>query len=188
MILGMNVKTIVVGGRPNSGSMQSIAGVEGAQVFELNDITDVAAAVIELAPETRKAELKAGELGVLAEGYALKRATNPTNAGALNGKNQFGPTDAQTPLQFLMQPANCRFFYTAEMLTTPELVWQRAVDGTWTDPGAMCVEGSHIESTEPKGVDPLFQFAIQGSAASTLEGSLLLTLTTALVAVLFSTM
>ncbi|KAI0137092.1 peptidase S41 family protein [Xylariales sp. AK1849] len=159
MILRLNIKTTVVGGRPTTGPMQSIAGVEGAQVFQLGDISDVASAVIELAPEERKADLRAGDLGILAEGYAIKRATDPASAGAVNGKNQFSSADSQTPLQFLMQPANCRFFYTKEMLSRPELVWQRAVDATWTAPAAMCVEGSQVATNESQEVDPLFRLS-----------------------------
>ena len=112
MILQMNVKATVVGGRPQTGVMQSIAGVEGAQVFPLDEIANAAAAVIELAPAERKAELLAGETGLLADAYALQRLTVATSPGAVNGKNAFSATDSQTPLQFLMQPANCRIFYT----------------------------------------------------------------------------
>jgi hypothetical protein len=184
MILGMDIKATVVGGRPSTGPMQSIAGVEGAQVFELNDISNIAAAAIELAPEDRKPDLMAGQLAVLAEGYALKRATTPSNAGALNGKNQFAKSNSQTPLQFLMQPANCRFFYTAKMLSTPELVWQRAVDATWTNPDMMCVQGSRITSNDSQTLDSLFRLGAVGSAAGTLNGSLLFTLTAAIFAVL----
>ncbi|KAI1873143.1 uncharacterized protein JN550_003396 [Neoarthrinium moseri] len=170
MILGLNIKTTAVGGRPVAGPMQSIAGVEGAQVFELGDISNVASAVIELGPEVRKAELQNGELGILAEGYAIARATDPRSPGAVNGKNQFASMDAQTPLQFLMQPANCRFFYTAEMLTRPELVWQRVVDATWTDPEAMCVAGSRIVTNESQALDPLFRLSSEPPADNAESG------------------
>ncbi|KAH6716726.1 peptidase S41 family protein [Leptodontidium sp. MPI-SDFR-AT-0119] len=165
MILQMNVKATVIGGRPQTGMMQSIAGVEGAQVFPLDEIATSAAAVIELAPAERKAELQAGEMGLLADAYALKRLTSPTNPGAVNGKNAFSATDSQTPLQFLMQPANCRIFYTAQMLSSPELVWKRTVDATWTDPNQFCVEGSIMaaNTTTNGNVDPLFRLAVNSS-------------------------
>lgn len=185
MILQLNVKTVVVGGRPITGPMQSIAGVEGAQVFPLDQISEAASAAIELAPADQKAALQTSELGIIAEGYALKRLTAITNPGAVNGKNAFGPMDSQTPLQFLYEAANCKFFYTKEMLTQPTLVWQRAVDATWTNPDNFCVEGSRVSMTNAQRVDPLFRLSLKngtnnglasqtGSANGVLKGSVFL--------------
>ncbi|KAJ0114556.1 hypothetical protein J7T55_004800 [Diaporthe amygdali] len=142
MIMQQNVKTVVVGGRPTTGPMQSIAGVEGAQVFPLNDLQQAAAAAVFVAPPEQQQQLSQSELGIIAEGYILDRSATPSNGGAINGKNAFSHTDAQTPLQFLMQPAQCRFFYTKEMIYGPEAVWKRAVDATFKDPQGLCVEGS----------------------------------------------
>ncbi|KAK6579857.1 hypothetical protein PZA11_007565 [Diplocarpon coronariae] len=162
MILQMNVRTVVVGGRPQTGVMQSIAGVEGAQVFPLTAISQAAAAALVLAPAGRQAELRAGDLGALAAGYALRRLTSADNPGAVNGKNAFAATDSQTPLQFLYQPANCRLFFTAPMLRSPARTWQQTVDATWTDPARFCVEGSVVaaDQTAAPGVDPLFRLAV----------------------------
>lgn len=93
--------------------------------------------------------LNGSDLAVLAEGYALGRAAVPGTAGAVNGKNAFGHTDAQTPLQFLDEPANCRFFYTKDMVYGPEATWRRAVDAAFNDPNRFCVEGSRAP---PMGV------------------------------------
>jgi len=141
MVLSLNVKTVVVGGRPRIGQMQSIAGVEGAQVFNMEDITATASAALLLNP---KDNVTGSDLSILAEGYAVKRAMDPRQAGAINAKNSFSRADAKTPLQFLDQPANCRFFFTAEMLSSPELVWKYAADATWVDPENFCVEGSIV--------------------------------------------
>jgi hypothetical protein len=164
MIMQQDVKTVVVGGRPTTGPMQSIAGVEGAQVFPLNDLQQAAAAALVLAPPEQQRQLSQGELGQIAEGYLLDRSATPSNAGAINGKNAFSHTDAQTPLQFLMQPAQCRFFYTKEMIYGPEAVWKRAADATFKDPQGLCVEGS---ITPTMGVQPISNafFANQPSRA-----------------------
>ncbi|RYP14819.1 hypothetical protein DL765_006120 [Monosporascus sp. GIB2] len=156
MILEAGVKTVAVGGSPRPGPMQAIAGVEGAQVFFFRDIAAAASAALVLAPAERQAELAAGQLGTLAQGYAIRRAADPANAGAVNGKNAFGRADVRTPFQFLYEPANCRFFYTAEMLDRPELVWMRAVDATWTDPDGFCVEDSRVPANGFLAVDPIF--------------------------------
>jgi hypothetical protein len=158
MILQQNVSTTVVGGRPNPGVMQSIAGVEGAQVFPLTAISQAASAALALASPEQQQSLQGSDLAIIAEGYAIARGATPANPGAVNGKNAFARSDAETPLQFLWQPANCRFFYTAEMVRGPEAVWRRTVDATWTDPGRFCVEGSRVvgnESALPD--DPVFR-------------------------------
>ena len=168
MILLQNVKTVTVGGRPQTGAMQSIAGVEGAQVFPLNEISEAAAAVITLAPKDKVEDLKNSEVGVIAEGYALKRAANPANAGAVNGKNAFMTNDASIPLQFLYQSANCRFFYTVDMLTSPVEAWKRAVDGTWNKPADTCVQGSLVPANQKSVLDPFFhQAALNATRAAT---------------------
>jgi peptidase S41-like protein len=154
-ILGLGVKTVVMGGRPQTGPMQAIAGVEGAQVFFFNDIQADAAAILTLNPPERQRELLNTELGELAKGYAVRRARDPSLAGAVNGKNSFMPTDASTPLQFLYQPANCRFYYTPQMIKSAEAAWTMAVDATWTNP-ALCVDGSQMQTNFSTAVDPAF--------------------------------
>ena len=153
-----------------TGPMQSIAGVEGAQVFPLDELSDAASAVIALSPTSQQAALKSSELGVIAEGYALKRLTSPVFAGSVNGKNAFGSMDSQTPLQFLYQPANCRIFYTKEMVFSPDLVWKRAVDATWNDPAAFCVEGSRVPVNGSMGLDPQFRMGVN-AVGETLGGA-----------------
>lgn len=144
MIMQQNVKTVTVGGRPQKGPMQSVGGVEGAQVFDLEDIQQLSAAAMALATPQQRADLNGTETAILAEGYALDRAAVPGTAGAVNGKNAFSHTDAETPLQFLYQAANCRFFYTKDMIMGPEATWKRAVDAAFNNPDKFCVEGSQM--------------------------------------------
>lgn len=144
MIMQQNIKTVTVGGRPQTGPMQSMGGVEGAQVFDLESIQQAAAAAFFLATPEQKAQLNGTELTVLAEGYALDRAATAGSAGAVNGKNAFSHMDTTTPLQFLNQPSQCRFFYTKEMIRGPEATWKRAVDAAFNDPNQFCVEGSQM--------------------------------------------
>ncbi|GAB1318446.1 Tail specific protease domain-containing protein [Madurella fahalii] len=143
MLFQLNVKTVSIGGRPRTGAMQSVAGVEGAQIFYMNEISAAAAAAIYLNPDGLNDT--GSEIAELAEGYALRRAFDPEQPGAVNGRNAFSRTNSETPLQFLYQPANCRVFYTREMIYGPAEVWKRAVDATWTDPERFCVEGSRVD-------------------------------------------
>ncbi|KAL0936191.1 peptidase s41 family protein [Colletotrichum truncatum] len=172
MILQMGIKTTVIGGRPQNGIMQSIAGVEGAQVFSFNDLTSDAKSILALAPKDKKEELQNSELGELAKGYAIKRATTPKSAGAVNGKNAFSMADARTPLQFLWEPANCRIFFTHEMISKPDVAWKRVVDATWSNPTQFCVSGSQVPVNKTTTLDPFFRAGKNtpgvGSAASDL--------------------
>ncbi|KAK7744698.1 hypothetical protein SLS62_010117 [Diatrype stigma] len=170
MILEAGVRTVTAGGRPRPGPIQAIAGVEGAQVFYFSDLAQAAAAVQVLGPAAA-ADPPADprQLGLLADGYAVRRAMDPASGGgSVNGKNAFGKADARTPFQFLYEPANCRFFYTADMLDRPEAAWRRAVDAAWTDPARFCVEGSRAAApanATSQAVDPLFESSSQKSAA-----------------------
>lgn len=188
MILQANVSTTVIGGRPVPGVMQSIAGVEGAQVFPLTAISSAAAAALALCPPERQAEMAASDLAVIAEGYAIARGATPSNPGAVNGKNAFARSDAETPLQFLWEPGNCRIWYTAEMVRGPERVWERVVDATWIEPERWCVEGSRVGSNGT-GVesDPVFRQAGK-SAGGKVNGRVGVVVGVALVVVLAGTL
>lgn len=158
MIFQVGAKTVAVGGRPSPGPMQSVGGVEGSQVLQLSEIASVAGAAIGADP-AQSTGAAGDELAVLAEGYAVQRSLSPTSSpGSVNFKNAFAPSDARTPLQFLYEPASCRFFYTPGMVMWPELVWQYAVNATWSDPESLCVSGSRVEDgSAKKALDPAFR-------------------------------
>ncbi|KAI0142315.1 hypothetical protein F4776DRAFT_501523 [Hypoxylon sp. NC0597] len=156
MIFQQDVKTVSVGGRPQAGVMQSIGGVEGSEVMMFSAIAGIAAQAMTIPTDPAEIQqLRNGELGELAEGYAVKRLMSP-DAGTVNFKNNFAPSDSQTPLQFTYEAANCRFFYTTDMITSPELTWQYAVNATWTDPDKYCVEGSIVPVNTSKALDAAF--------------------------------
>jgi hypothetical protein len=54
--------------------------------------------------------------------------------------------DAQVPLQFVFEPADCRIFYTQEAVLEQNALWQYAHDVTWN--GKPCAWGS-IGSVAP---------------------------------------
>lgn len=83
MIFQLRVRTVVVGGRPTAGPMQSVAGVEGAQVSPMNDIGKAARALVAPNPLGVRAS---SELAVLAEGYALLRAATVLHPAPSTGR------------------------------------------------------------------------------------------------------
>ncbi|KAI2462865.1 hypothetical protein F4781DRAFT_418581 [Annulohypoxylon bovei var. microspora] len=167
MLFQMNIKTVSVGGRPQIGQMQSIGGTEGSQVLTFSEISQISAlAMSAVTDPAQSQQLQGSELGVIAQGYAVKRALSQDSPGSINFKNAFAPSDSQTPLQFLYEAANCRFFYTPEMITSAELTWQYAVNATWTDPATYCVQGSMVPVNMSKAVDPAFENVPTGNTGN----------------------
>ncbi|KAI0385417.1 hypothetical protein F5Y04DRAFT_276747 [Hypomontagnella monticulosa] len=158
MFFQMNTKTVTVGGRPQAAPIQSIGGTEGAQVLTFSEISLTANVTMEsITDKAKLQQLQGSELDILAEGYAVRRSAQPESGGTVNFKNSFAPSDSKTPLQFTSEPANCRFFYTNPMINSPELVWQYAVNATWTNPDKYCVQGSRVPVNMQKALDPAFE-------------------------------
>ena len=134
LIYDVGVKFVTVGGRPQTGKIQSLGGVEGSETYTWDTMALAATAAVVLDESQSN-----GDLGTIAQAYAYSRASSPPQ---VNAKNAFAPFDASTPLQFLKQYANCKFWYTADMILDPTMVWERAVDATWTDPDSVCVKDS----------------------------------------------
>ncbi|KAI1471239.1 uncharacterized protein F4812DRAFT_467403 [Daldinia caldariorum] len=167
MLFQERVKTVSVGGRPQNAQMQSLGGVEGGQSLGMDAISTAAFVALSLAKNQSLSQAQptkpqgGGSLSLLSSAYALRRAADPSAAGGINLKNNFAPWDAGTPLQFLREPADCRFFYTRAMLlpaSGPGPAWARAVDAAWTDPQRFCVRGSRTAAADSgaRPVDPAF--------------------------------
>ncbi|KAI0130801.1 hypothetical protein F4814DRAFT_456784 [Daldinia grandis] len=168
MLFQERVKTVSVGGRPQNTQMQSLGGVEGGQSLGMSDIAQAAFVALSLAGGQSQGQPQKSDLSVLAEAYAVRRAADPNSPGGVNFKNNFAPSDSKTPLQFLYEPANCRFFYTPDMISNPEPVWEYAVAASWTDPGKYCVRGSRVAVDGPRPLDPAF--AKDGATTTTTTG------------------
>jgi hypothetical protein len=90
----------------------------------------------------------------------LERASNPARAGSVNFRNNIRIGDKSvTPLQFVYEAADCRIWYTPEMLYDPTFLWSRVASiafasnytyGTpYTSP--YCVHGSTNQPTSLTG-------------------------------------
>ncbi|TKA44043.1 hypothetical protein B0A54_04809 [Friedmanniomyces endolithicus] len=118
------VHAITVGGRKQYGPMQWV-GAPKLNLFE------------------PYANLQSSVL------HALSRLSNP-NAGRANFENNIREgDDSVTPLQFVYEAADCRFFYTADMILDQSLVWQRTYDLKWGN--GTCVQGSTGDPSSVSG-------------------------------------
>ncbi|MCJ1461623.1 hypothetical protein MMC07_000220 [Pseudocyphellaria aurata] len=117
----VGVPTIAVGGRPQYGPMQGVGGVKGAEVDTLAAFFNGVELAYSQAPPNLLERLNDTVLGEFSH-YPTLRATT-ARFNFLNNIRR-GDTSA-TPLQFVYEAADCRFFYTAEMLANISTVWTR---------------------------------------------------------------
>lgn len=123
------MRTVVAGGRPTYGPMQSPAQSRGARMYG----TDILDADIDFAREiedTASAPLP---------NRTINRDFYVTFA-SVNLRDEVRQ-DENVPLQFLYEAANCRIFYTPQTWYNYSALWRYAADAIWIDP-ALCVQGS----------------------------------------------
>lgn len=138
-------KQVVFGGRKQTGPMQAVGSVKGAQVLSFEYIPLAFEQVVYNDSTPAQAGYVNNTYGDLYEPatYALSRASMSTEgkAATFNLRNNIREgDDSATPLQFIYEAADCRLFFTRDMYTKQSLIWQAAYNAIWN--GAACVEGS----------------------------------------------
>ncbi|MAD87961.1 MAG: hypothetical protein CL912_33790 [Deltaproteobacteria bacterium] len=78
----------------------------------------------------------------------------PLSGIAVNFRDQVREDAQDVPLQFIYEAADCRIFYTAEMLTNYSVLWQRAADALWSN-SSLCVDGSTGHSSSGNGTETI---------------------------------
>ncbi|KAL8988066.1 MAG: hypothetical protein Q9177_002799 [Variospora cf. flavescens] len=122
-------RTVVAGGQPVTGPMQTVGGSKGAQsydAFSLDNDIDVAvqfnSSVQNLLPEGRDGV----DFIYAYAGFNLKDSIR-------RGED--------TPLQFVYEPADCRIFYTHNTVYNYMNLWNYVIDAVYRNP-SLCVSGS----------------------------------------------
>ncbi|WYZ46702.1 hypothetical protein EsH8_IX_000927 [Colletotrichum jinshuiense] len=146
LVREQGVRTIALGGRPLETAMQAIGGVEGSQVLTFADVRQV---IMQVARDARKAnytDLLEEAFDVLPDiGEPPLLPTLAASGGRFNYRNAYSRNNVNGyPEQFVYEAANCRLFYTAEMITSPTSVWIRSADVAWKK--GKCVSGSTTSS------------------------------------------
>lgn len=119
-----NVQFIAVGGRPQTGPMQAVGGVKGVQIFPF--LGTIAPSWVDLFRSPENTLIDEAN-GTIWEDFTyepvLRGAASP---GGVNGRNQFRMDEkTATPLQFVYEAADCRIWWTREMLYDPTFLWNR---------------------------------------------------------------
>ncbi|KAF2005034.1 hypothetical protein P154DRAFT_530723 [Amniculicola lignicola CBS 123094] len=134
-----NVQQVVIGGKPETGPMQGVAGSKGAQVLTFKEVYEEANLTYHSLQGT-VSNLDSTELGKLVNSV---RPLNRAAAAGINLRDNMRMNDdSGIPLEFIYEAADCRLFYSAEMIRDPVAVWKKTVDAHWGDAKATCVGGS----------------------------------------------
>ncbi|KAK0381097.1 peptidase S41 family protein [Colletotrichum limetticola] len=144
LVREQGVRTIALGGRPSEAPMQAIGGVEGSEVL---DWPSLQAAIMQVASDA----IAANETDILEAAFdVLPDLGDPPllptlakSGGSFNYRNAYARKRPDGfPEQFIYEAANCRLFYTSDMLTNITEIWTRSADSAWNK--AKCVAGSTI--------------------------------------------
>ncbi|KAK5165600.1 uncharacterized protein LTR77_009129 [Saxophila tyrrhenica] len=152
-----HVRSIVVGGRKQNGPMQAIGGVKGANVLGMLTIFQLVATAYQVASRAMQSQFET-EFGVdlfNSVTRALSRAAPGGSSlvqASFNFRNNFREGDSSnTPLQFVYEAADWRFFYTAKMYASQELVWSKAYDIVWGNADAVPDSTGEVSSSFGNG-------------------------------------
>jgi hypothetical protein len=141
MRLQGGVKSIAMGGRPNTNPIQAVGGIKGAQYYDFGTILYYAQYAME---QTNDTELL-NTLSVLSQ-LPIDRSTS----SGVNLRDTILPGNLNDglPAQFVVEEADCRLFYTLPMITDVTELWKGAAAAAWG--GGNCVAGAGLEKREDK--------------------------------------
>lgn len=126
------VKSIAMGGRPQSGAIQGVGGIKGSQVYDFKYIWQFATGGARIARDKKvKAELSR---------YNALPILRSTHA-AVNVRDQILRDHVQDglPAQYVREDTDCRLYYTAPMVDDITEVWKAAANAAFND--AKCAAG-----------------------------------------------
>lgn len=132
-----NVKTIALGGRPTRDIIQAVGGVKGTNSYPWSYILGSVELPFQYQLLNDAAYYaNSTALGAYSD-LPLLRATNYV----VNARDGIRDGDEdQTPLHFVYEPADCRIYYTPEMVVDQEAVWKTVADTAFNGE-SHCVAG-----------------------------------------------
>ncbi len=140
------VRSIALGGRhTNPGAMQGVGGTKGSNNYAYGDILGV----VQTAYQSGTAEQQANwTILTTYSDLPIRRSTDTS----LNVRDDILPQNRNdgTPAQFVVEEADCRLYYTAEMITDMNAVWGAAADAAWGE--RKCVAGRGFSGQEKRAV------------------------------------
>jgi Peptidase family S41 len=147
------VKTLVIGGRPRTGPMQAVGGIRGGLAQALNAIqSNIQDAVANFSQPLPK-HATGSTFNTILNDTAVPRR-DPAQKSGVNLLDTIRKGDStQTPVQMLYEAADCRIFYTTDMVFDAQATWEFVRKAKWGNGG--CVAGStgHPSSLSGGAID-----------------------------------
>lgn len=168
MVSAADVLAVTMGGTPTYGPIQYAGGTRGGNVWPWAEFDQVFTQLRESAAADPQLAAKVGLNQSALEALPpplseMKYADKERNR--VNALDQVRADDpSNTPLGFQYEPADCRLFYTREMILDQSEVWMAAAKVGGGNFGA-CVKGStgqKVLITESPGFNNNFQAAVKG--------------------------
>ncbi|KAE8441746.1 hypothetical protein EG329_004490 [Mollisiaceae sp. DMI_Dod_QoI] len=137
------VKSIAMGGRPNTSPIQGIGGTKGANNYAFSYVYQLA--TIALAEGTPEEVANWTSVQALSD-LPMNRSVD----ASLNVRDHILPGNQKDgiPAQFINEPADCRLFYEPSMIEDVNAIWKKAADAAWGS--AKCVAGSIPHKVETR--------------------------------------
>jgi hypothetical protein len=123
-----NVSTVVIGGRPMKGPMQTVGGSRGARVYSATVLDNNIGLAGRIDAKTKSLLPNRSDTGMFIT-YA-----------SVNLRDQVRK-NSNIPLQFSYEAAHCRIFWTFQTVNNYTNLWKQAARAIWFD-HSLCVEGS----------------------------------------------
>lgn len=141
MVQQSGVRTIAVGGRPQSGPMVPVGGTKGTLLMPSQFMQLLAQYAVAEFADSRQ------EQRDWARFVPNPFAINYADAGVNFQDNiRVGKESAGVPTQFLNDTANCRIYYEPDMYLNVTSLWAKTAEVAWGNDGALdegaCVSGS----------------------------------------------
>ncbi|OQU97494.1 hypothetical protein CLAIMM_03419 [Cladophialophora immunda] len=146
------VMSIVVGGRPQTGPMQTVGGVRGSRLFPYDHLANLSIAYADQTtayPEFADPEFEDWDYGPAVR-FGEGLSVNGFNAYRIGEPHNI-------PLHFAYEAADCRIWYTPEMIEDDRVLWNRVAELAFTKRAGYviespyCVEGSTKHPTSISG-------------------------------------
>uniref|UniRef100_A0A8H7N2W7 Tail specific protease domain-containing protein n=1 Tax=Bionectria ochroleuca TaxID=29856 RepID=A0A8H7N2W7_BIOOC len=126
------VKSVVVGGIPQYGPMQGVCGTRGSNVLKWSDLgtaidiikQNISSSQNDYRSVLQDLELTDGDLNGLPTSPSLTPWKNAQ--GAINALDEINLFNTDVPRQFVYEAADCRLFYTADMIQDITQLWRTA--------------------------------------------------------------
>ncbi|KGQ08056.1 hypothetical protein BBAD15_g6654 [Beauveria bassiana D1-5] len=168
MVRNFGIRTIALGGRPLNKPMQAIGGVKGSQVLQNAENKDLITGLVKGAQRDRTGRriIKDVQRTIpdIGDPPILPFLEDPANGGSVNVRNAYSGDDPNGfPLHFKYEAANCRLFYTREMVLDVAESWRQAANIAFRN--GTCVSGSTaIPDGRMSSQAPPFDPSVRGQA------------------------